>query len=135
MGADALMERREPVYGAHCSRGAVRVPEWGGATTSRQLWLTASRLRSETEIRTWSRDKGYSDTTTFKISDTTPRSIIIYSPTISGQRSISKKEFLRIATHWYAYRDGEVGRDVLGKLSQNTSYIFGILKWMDDQDE
>lgn len=103
--------------------------------TVRQLWLTASRLRSETEIRTWSRDKGYSDTTTFKISDTTPRSIIIYSPTISGQRSISKKEFLRIATHWYAYRDGEVGRDVLGKLSQNTSYIFGILKWMDDQDE
>ena len=54
--------------------------------TVRQLWLTASRLRSETEIRTWSRDKGYSDTTTFKISDTTPRSIIIYSPTISGQR-------------------------------------------------
>jgi hypothetical protein len=102
-------------------------------TSAQQLWVTASRLRSETEIRAWSRDRGYSDTA-FKIYDTTPKSIIIYSPTISGRRSISKREFLRIAAHWYTYRDGEVDRDVLGKLSQNTSYIFGILKRMEDLD-
>ena len=101
-------------------------------TSAQQLWIAATRLRAETEIRAWGRENGYG--TLFKIYDTTPRSIIIYSATITKPRPIIQKEFLRIAAHWYAYRDGEVDRDVLGKLSQNTSYIFGMLKWMEDQD-
>jgi hypothetical protein len=100
--------------------------------SAQQLWIAATRLRSETEIRAWGRENGYG--TPFKIYDTTPRSITIYSATITKPRSISQKEFLRIAAHWYAYRDGETGREVLTELSQNTSYIFGLLKWMEDQD-
>lgn len=100
--------------------------------TNQQLWIGATRLRSETEIKAWGRNNGYG--VPFKIYDTTPRSVAIYSATITKPRSISKKEFLRVAAQWYAYRDGETGRDGLGKSSQNTSYIFGILKWMEDQD-
>ncbi len=70
----------------------------------------------------------------FRLYDTRPQSITIYSATIAKLRPISQKEFLSVAAHWYAYRDGQTGRDVLGALSQNTSYIFGILKWMEDQD-
>jgi hypothetical protein len=100
---------------------------------ARQLWITATRIRSDTEILTWSRDNGYG--IPFRIYDTTPRTIKIYSATIKKPRLISQKEFLKVTSQWHAYRDGETGREVLTELSQNTSYMFGILKWMEDQNE
>ena len=57
----------------------------------------------------------------------------MYSATISKPRTISKREFLAVAEHWQGYRDGAISRDTLTALSQNTSYIFGILKWLEDQ--
>ncbi|MET3361422.1 hypothetical protein ABH972_003936 [Bradyrhizobium ottawaense] len=98
--------------------------------SAEQLWRDAVRLRSETEIRAWGRESGYG--IPFKIYDTRPQSITIYSQSIAKPRSISKKEFLRIAEHWPAYCAGETARGFLGELSQNTSYIFGLLKWIED---
>lgn len=92
--------------------------------TDRQLWIAATRIRSETEIRTWSRDNGYG--IPFKIYDTTPRSITIYSATVKKPRSIGQKEFLKVTSQWHAYCDGETRREVLTELSQHSSRVLGI---------
>lgn len=101
--------------------------------SAERFWTDAIRLGSETEIRTWGRESGYG--VAFKIYETRPHSVTIYSTTISKPRSISKKDFLKIAELWSAYCGGETGREALGALSQNTSYIFGILKWLEDKDQ
>jgi hypothetical protein len=100
-----------------------------------QWWRDLNRaIRPEDEIKTWSRDGGYG--IPFKIWDWPTRdAITVYSKTIKGKRAISKKEFLLIAPHWTDYRDGKVGREVMHTKSQNTSYIFGMLKWLEDRDE
>ena len=100
-------------------------------TSPNTLWQQARRLlRNEIELRTWSRDN--ETETQFKIWDNTAAAIKIYSPTIDGPRSISKKEFFKVAEKWDAYCDGTVSRAELGKLSQNTSYVLGMLKWIEE---
>ena len=98
-----------------------------------QQWRDLSRaVRPEDEIRTWGYETGYGKP--FKIWDWPTRDEIkIYSGTIKGKRGISRKEFMLIRPHWEDYRDSGVGRDVMQTRSQNTSYIFGMLKWLEDQ--
>lgn len=99
-----------------------------------QRWRDLCRaLRNEAEIKTWGHESGYGKP--FQIWEVrlgVRPSIIIYSPT-TKKRTISKNEFLEIAPGWAAYRDRGVGRDVMQIKSQNTSYIFGLLKWLEDQ--
>jgi len=91
------------------------------------------RLKTGTEIKGWSRDKGQT-ALTFKIIDIAPGSIIVGSRTLSKSRTIGKADFGKIAAVWSDYRQGKINRVETGKLSQNTSYIFGILKWLEDGD-
>ena len=97
-----------------------------------QAWVRARRLLgTEAEFRGWSRDKGYTDTT-FKISDSNASSIIVSSPTMSKPRVISKGDFIKVAAAWDDYCKGDIGRADMAELSQNTTYIFGILKRLED---
>jgi hypothetical protein len=98
--------------------------------TEQQMWNVATKIPNETEIRTWSRENGFN--LPFRIADTSPKSITIYSATIKKERKISKREFLDVAAGWSAYQAGEGDRGT--DLSQNTSYIFGILKWMEESE-
>ena len=104
--------------------------------TARQLWITATRIRSDTEILTWSRDNGYG-IIPFRIYDTTPRTVIkIYSATIKKPRpdqpeGIPEGHFAMATPIAMVRRAARC----LPELSQNTSYMFGILKWMEDQNE
>ncbi|WP_454652300.1 hypothetical protein [Bradyrhizobium liaoningense] len=102
-----------------------------------QCWRDLSRaVRPEDEIRTWGYETGHG--IPFRIWDVTfgkKPSIIVYSPTIKGKRTITKNEFLLVAPHWPGYRDGGLGRDVMQTYSQNTSYIFGMLKWLESRDD
>jgi hypothetical protein len=99
-----------------------------------QWWRELCRaIRSDDEIKTWSYEGDYG--LPFKIWEVRfgKPSIIVYSSTIKGKRTITKNEFLLIAPHWADYRDGKIGRDVMQTISQNTSYIFGMLKWLEDR--
>lgn len=96
--------------------------------TEHQAWVQARRLlRPGTEVRAWSRDKGYTGIT-FKISDTDAGSIVVNSPTFSKLRVIGKADFIKVAAAWGDYCNGKIGRAEMTKLSQNTTYVFGILK-------
>ncbi|UGY16733.1 hypothetical protein [Bradyrhizobium septentrionale] len=99
-----------------------------------QWWRDLCRaVRPDDEIKTWSYEGGYG--IPFKIWDVTFKkpSIIVYSSTIKDKRTITKNEFLLIAPRWVGYRDDGIGRDVMQTKSQNTSYIFGMLKWLEDR--
>jgi hypothetical protein len=97
-----------------------------------QAWVQARRLLSpEAEFRAWSRGKGYTDTT-FKISESNASSIVVSSPTMSKPRVISKADFIKVAAAWDDYCKGNIGRAEMAQLSQNTTYIFGILKRLED---
>jgi hypothetical protein len=47
--------------------------------------------------------------------------------TIGIRRNISRTEVDKLAAQWEAYKDGKTTRQALGKISFNTSYIFGLL--------
>ena len=89
-----------------------------------QLWVAARRVREDTVLQAWSRDAGHTDTQ-FKVHYNTPSRIVVEIDN-GNLRSISKNEFLRIASLWEDYRNGHGIRP--NHASQNTSYIFGILE-------
>jgi hypothetical protein len=95
------------------------------------LWRDLQRrLRPGLEIKGWSRDKG--DTSLrFEIVDVSPGSITVTSPTLSKSRTISKGDFARVYAAWPDYRSAKISRAEMADMSQNTSYIFGVLQWRD----
>ena len=92
-----------------------------------------SRLRSGLEINGWSRDK--EDTgLRFRIVYVAPDSIIVMSEARPGkekpkERRIGKPDFQRVFFKWRDYCAGNLSRADMTGLSQNTSYIFSILRW------
>lgn len=96
-------------------------------------WLKILReLDGRTELRAWSRDSGYT-TTTFRVTHAQPGSIEVRSLSLSQPRTITKTDFARVAAVWEGYCNGEMTRVQTVQVSQNTSYIFGLLKWVEDQ--
>ena len=91
-----------------------------------------TQLRTGIELESWSRDSAYT-TTQFTIYGISPDSIRIVSPTIPRGRSIAKSDFATVHNFWSDYRAGKVSRAKMATLSHNTSYIFGILKWLEDE--
>jgi hypothetical protein len=88
-------------------------------------------LRVGSNLRAWSRDKGYT-AAAFHIQDISPSAVIVSSSSLAKPRSVAKSEFTKIARVWPAYCAGKLSRAEMGEISQNTSYIFGILKFIED---
>ena len=93
------------------------------------IWFDLQKkLRSHTEIQAWSRQKGYLDTR-FNIVSIEAGRIFISSGGTSAPRPISKSDMARVYKSWPLYCDGKLSRAEMRNLSQNTTYIFGLLKW------
>jgi hypothetical protein len=91
-----------------------------------------NHLRAGTEVRGWSRDKGHT-LLRFRIDDIAPGSITVSSSTMTMPRCIGKSDFARVHGAWEKYRAGKVSRADMTELSQNTSYIFAILRWQEGE--
>jgi hypothetical protein len=108
--------------------------EIGNEHHLRGVWADLRNgLRVGIEIKGWRRDK--EDTgLRFKIVDVGPDPIRIESsPTPDkprpSERRIGKTDFARVYTAWLGYCGGKINRAEMTRLSQNTSYIFSILRW------
>lgn len=98
------------------------------------VWLDLrGKLHRGTEIRGWSREKD--DTgLRFTITDFGPDAITIRPAVTSDkpkpqERRIGKSDFEGVYRLWRGYCDGEISRVEVTKVSQNTSYIFSLLRW------
>lgn len=95
-----------------------------------------NRLRSGAEITGWSRDK--EDTgLRFRIVYLAPDSITVIPNAKPGndkpkERKIGKADFQQVFFKWRDYCAGKFSRTDL--TSQNTSYIFSILRWRELTD-
>jgi hypothetical protein len=96
------------------------------ASTWRDL---RAALKPGDQLRGWSKAKGQTDLQ-FHISEVGPTWIGIL-PTTGNVRRISKGDFDRVYAFWPAYKRGEITRAQMRDISQNTSYIFAMLNWVE----
>jgi hypothetical protein len=95
-------------------------------------WSKAQHLlRNGVSVNAWGRDRGYTGTW-FEVAIDNEGSLNVSSPTLSNTRTIRRAEFVKVAAKWEAYCAGEIPRTDLRDLSQNTTYILSILKWLED---
>jgi hypothetical protein len=87
------------------------------------------RLKPNQEFSGWSRDRGVT-ALKFQIAEIEPTSITVL-PGRGKQRRISKGDFAQVFAFWAEYCRGEIPRHKMAELSQNTSYIFSILRWQE----
>jgi hypothetical protein len=52
-----------------------------------------------------------------------------------GSRSVRKTDFKKVYEFWERYKQGQISRDELQKISRNTTYIFSILHWLEASQE
>lgn len=113
-------------------------PSWSGGralaslTAFETMWTDLRRiLVIGEELRGWGAQRGFTSMR-FQINDTGPRHIEVNSSSMSAPRRISKGEFVKVYAIWSDYRAGRIGRRSVAAISQNSSYIFAILKRYDD---
>jgi hypothetical protein len=82
------------------------------------------------EVRCWT-VRGYTGRK-FSLGGVTQQAIEVVAMTTGIRRSISRAEIDKLAAQWDAYKSGKVTRQTLGKISFNTSYIFGLLHLAED---
>ena len=85
-------------------------------------------LKPGTEIRGWGKARGYTDLR-FRVIDLDAGSVTIDSATVSAPRRISRGEFEKLFALWDRYCAGQISRQEVTPISQNSSYIFAILRW------
>jgi hypothetical protein len=101
--------------------------------TFEQFWqgLTAN-LKRGLQIRGWSKEHGHTDLR-FTIIDASSMSVKVFSAGMKAPRNVSKGDAKKVWEHWQDYCAGKIGRAEMTQLSQNTSYIFGLIKWHEDR--
>jgi hypothetical protein len=89
------------------------------------------RLSPGMEIRNWSRE-GYTERLS-RIEYKDHREVGVSGENTASVRYISKQEFERVFEDWERYKQGHVSRDQIN--SQNTTYIFSIFHWLEEQPD
>jgi mRNA-degrading endonuclease RelE of RelBE toxin-antitoxin system len=115
------------------SRATVRADAVPTSLSSFQsLWADLrTALKPGTEIRGWGATRGFTSMR-FEVADLDAGSITVSSPTMSAPRRVSKGEFAKLYVLWNDYSAGRVDRQAVTPISQNSSYIFAILRWHED---
>jgi hypothetical protein len=95
-----------------------------------EVWFSLQRLlHRKQRLNGWSREKD--DTgLRFEIQDVDSTSITVL-PGKGLPRRISKSDFEQVFAFWSPYCKGKIPRHEMARLSQNTSYIFAILRWQE----
>jgi hypothetical protein len=96
---------------------------WGGLTQA---------LRPRQTLSGWSRDKGITSLK-FQIAEIDSTSVTVI-PGQGKRRRISKGDFAQVFAFWPEYLRGDLPRHAMANISQNTSYIFGILHWYETSE-
>jgi hypothetical protein len=90
-------------------------------------WTKITReLHPDVVIRNWGAARGYTGGT-FRIDNVNRTSITVSGGDMQMPRRISKADFEKVYAVWNAYREGNYLRSKMTSLSQNTTYILGIL--------
>jgi hypothetical protein len=90
-----------------------------------------SKLRPGTEIGGWGAVRGYT-ATRFKVTGIDRGSVTIDSKTVSSPRTIGKGDFGKLHAIWDDYCAHRIERQAITQISQNSSYIFAIFRWIED---
>jgi hypothetical protein len=88
-----------------------------------------SRLMEGSNIRVWSAANDYNLDRTFRVEEVEPGAVTISSDRTSFLRRITMSDFANVHARWADYCVGRLPRHELRDLSQNTTYIIGILRW------
>ena len=113
------------------------------STPSRPISLAAfetfwaelrSTLQPNAEIRGWGAARGYT-AMRFRVTDVERAAVTVASSTMSAPRRVSKGEFAKLYRLWDDYCAGRVSRAAVTAISQNSSYIFAILRHHADRRE
>lgn len=91
-----------------------------------------SKLTRGLQLQGWSKEQEQTDLR-FTIVEVSSQSIRVFSAGMKMPRNISKADAKNVWTHWPDYCAGKIGRAEMAQVSQNTSYLFGLIKWHEGQ--
>ena len=90
------------------------------------------RIPAGTTVQTWSQPKGHlSATFKFRELDRDEQEVVVDDPL----RRITKHDFEMIYGIWEEYCRGVVARTRINGRTVNSTYIIGILRWLDEHPE
>jgi hypothetical protein len=89
----------------------------------------ARRLQPGAVIRNWGSARGYTGGT-FNIDNVDRSSITVSGGDMKMPRCVSKGDFEKVYRVWGAYCAGNIPRSKMTSLSQNTTYILGVLRFI-----
>src|ERR1700733_6227859 len=94
-----------------------------------------NRLSPGMLIDNWSRDRNYTGNN-FAIARVNYDEVAVSGEGINGIRSVSngirsvsRTDFEKLYPYWERYKQGLVPRGEIGRISQNTTYVFSIFHW------
>jgi hypothetical protein len=95
-----------------------------------EIWQRITRLPDQAVVPTWSFASGYLGSE-FTLEAVRPNAVTIAPPGVRSlrvSRPISKGDFANVYSAWRDYAQGRTSRGAVGRISQNTTYIFSILR-------
>jgi hypothetical protein len=92
-----------------------------------------SRLMTGSTIRVWSVANNYNLNGAFRVEAVEPGAVTVSSDRTSFPRRIAMSDFANVHARWADYCAGRLPRHELRDLSQNTTYIIGILRWRETE--
>jgi hypothetical protein len=99
--------------------------------TFNEVWREIqARLSEGTEIPNWGLVDGYTGKVT-RIEGKNYDEILVSGERTTERRRVPRTEFKKVFEVWYRYKQGLTSRDEIQGFSQNTTYIFSILKWLE----
>jgi hypothetical protein len=88
-----------------------------------------SRLKPGTDIKGWGAERGYTGMKC-KVTGVSRVDVTVTSDTISTPRTIGRQEFEKLFAVWDDYCDRRLERQRVAAISQNSSYVFSIFRWL-----
>jgi hypothetical protein len=95
-----------------------------------EVWQRVTALQAGQPVPVWSYDAGFSGAR-FELARIDQSCVVIAPPGVARlhrERRVHRADFQNVYRLWHDYQTGRLPRGEVGKISQNTTYIFAILR-------
>lgn len=92
------------------------------------------RLTRGMEVRNWSQDSGYTGKIS-RVEDLNYDEIVVTGDRTTSRRRVARRDFKKVFDYWDLYKRGRISRAEVLEISRNSTYIFSLLHWLEQQGD
>jgi hypothetical protein len=113
-------------------------PPAGGLTQAqanfKDVWRKIrQRVSKGDDIRNWSYDNGYTGNVSH-VEQVNYDEVVFSGERTNKPRHVLRTDFETVFEHWEQYKQGLVSRDVITKISRNSTYILSLFHWLENEE-